>query len=91
MGIIVMIILGAIAGFLARAIVPGRDPMGAIGTVLLGIVGALLGGFLFSLLMGRDFSVTTLNLYTIVGSTVGAVVALLIYRALTGRRSTARL
>ncbi len=89
--ILVMLIVGAIAGFLARAIVPGRDSMGAVGTILLGIVGALLGGFLFSLFGGPSFSASRLNIYSVLGATVGAVIALLIYRAVAGRSSTARL
>ncbi len=54
MGIISMIIVGLIAGLLARAIMPGDDPMGWIATILLGIVGSFVGGFLASMFLGRS-------------------------------------
>ena len=74
MGIILFLIMGLIAGFIARAIVPGRDPMGLLGTLILGVVGALIGGFLFG---GPDNAVGYL------GAIVGAVLALLLYKLAT--------
>ena len=56
MEIIGFIIVGAVAGFLARLIVPGRDPMGILATILLGIVGAFLGGFLADALFDAGYT-----------------------------------
>jgi len=77
-----LLILGIIAGFLARLIVPGRDPMGFWGTVLLGIVGSFVGGLLFSLIFEH---VVVLRASGLIGSIVGAVIALLTYRAVIRR------
>jgi len=77
-----LLILGIFAGFLARLIVPGRDPMGFWGTVLLGIVGSFVGGLLSSLIFER---VVTLRASGLIGSIIGAVIALHIYRAATRR------
>jgi len=79
--IVWMIVIGAIAGFLARALVPGRDPMGIVATIVLGIVGSFIGGFLGYVLFGRDFTEGALQPSGIIGSIVGAVLALLVYRA----------
>lgn len=74
MGIIGWLIIGFLAGALARLIVPGRDPMGWGGTLLLGLVGSLIGGFLADLLFDDE----SVGLF---GSMVGAVIALLAYNA----------
>ena len=79
--IIMLIVVGAIAGFLARLVVPGRDPLGVLGTILLGIVGSFVGGFLGYLLLGSDTAEGALQPSGIIGSVIGAVVALLVYRA----------
>src|SRR3954470_16884564 len=79
--IIMLIIVGAIAGFIARAVVPGRDPMGIVGTIVLGIVGSFIGGFLGYVLFGKDLDEGTLQPSGIIGSILGAIVALLAYRA----------
>lgn len=79
MGIIGMIIIGLIAGAIAKLIMPGRDPGGIIVTILLGIAGSLIGGFLFG---GNDGRVG------IIGSIVGALILLGLYRLIIGRRST---
>jgi uncharacterized membrane protein YeaQ/YmgE (transglycosylase-associated protein family) len=79
-----LLVVGVIAGFIARAIVPGRDPMGFWGTVLLGIVGSLVGGVLGSLIFDHHLVLRTSGL---LGSVIGAVIALLIYRASVGRRA----
>ncbi len=83
--ILTLIIVGAIAGFIARAVVPGRDPMGVVGTIVLGIVGSFVGGFLGYLLFGRDASEGALQPSGIIGSILGAIVALLVYRAVSRR------
>ena len=85
--ILTLIIVGAIAGFIARAVVPGRDPMGVVGTIVLGIVGSFVGGFLGYLLFGRDANEGALQPSGIIGSILGAIVALLVYRAVSRRGS----
>ena len=86
MGIILLIVIGAIAGFLARAIVPGRDNIGILPTILLGIVGSFIGGFLGALLFGKDAIEGLLQPSGIIGSIVGAIIALVVYNAVTGRK-----
>ena len=86
MGIIVLLIIGAIAGFLARALVPGRDSMGIIPTIVLGIVGSFVGGFLGALIFGKDALEGLLQPSGIIGSIIGAVIALVVYNAVTGRK-----
>jgi uncharacterized membrane protein YeaQ/YmgE (transglycosylase-associated protein family) len=86
--IITILIVGAIAGFLARLVVPGPDPMGVVATVMLGIVGSFVGGFLGYLLFGRDAADGALQPAGIIGSIIGAVIALLVYRATNRGRVT---
>ncbi|MDO9377245.1 MAG: GlsB/YeaQ/YmgE family stress response membrane protein [Nocardioidaceae bacterium] len=86
MGIIGFIIVGLIAGFLARAIVPGNDNMGIIATIILGMVGSFVGGFLGSLIFGGNIDISASG---IIGSIIGAIVALLVYNAVTGRKKVA--
>jgi uncharacterized membrane protein YeaQ/YmgE (transglycosylase-associated protein family) len=83
--IISLIIIGAIAGFIARALVPGKDPMGVGATILLGVVGSFIGGFLGWALFGKDLDEGALQPAGIIGSIIGAIIALLIYRAATRR------
>ena len=85
--ILVLIIVGAIAGFIARAVVPGPDPMGVVGTIVLGIVGSFVGGFLGYLIFHKDASQGALQPSGIIGSIIGAIVVLLIYRAATRGRT----
>jgi len=73
-----MLIIGLIAGAIAKAIMPGRDPGGIIITILLGIAGSFIGGMLFG---GAD------NQVGLIGSIVGALILLFLYRLLIGRRS----
>ena len=88
--IISLIIIGAIAGFIARALVPGKDPMGIGATILLGVVGSLIGGFLGWALFGKDLAEGALQPAGIIGSIIGAVIALLVYRAATRRGAGGR-
>jgi uncharacterized membrane protein YeaQ/YmgE (transglycosylase-associated protein family) len=84
--IIFLLVIGLVAGFAARALVPGPDPMGTWGTIVLGIVGSFIGGFIGWALFGKDFAQGALQPSGIIGSIVGAVLALLVYRAVNGRR-----
>jgi uncharacterized membrane protein YeaQ/YmgE (transglycosylase-associated protein family) len=84
--IIYLLVIGVIAGYLGRLLVPGRDPMGFWGKVLLGIVGSFVGGFLGYAIFGKDLNEGAIQVSGIFGSIVGAVIALLIYRAIGGRR-----
>jgi uncharacterized membrane protein YeaQ/YmgE (transglycosylase-associated protein family) len=83
--IIFLLVIGLLAGFVARALVPGRDPMSVGATLLLGIVGSFVGGFLGWALFGKDFSEGALQASGLIGSVIGSVVALLIYRATNKR------
>src|SRR5215210_7526864 len=82
-----LIIVGLIAGFIARAVVPGPDPMGVVGTIVLGIVGSFIGGSLGFLLFTADFDDGALEASGVIGSIVGAILALLVYRLVTSRSS----
>ena len=84
--ILYLLVIGVIAGFIARAIVPGNDSMSVLATIVLGIVGSFLGGFLGYVLTHHDASDGAFQASGIIGSIIGAVIALLIYRAVTGRR-----
>ncbi len=83
--ILFLFVIGIVAGFLARAIVPGSDPMTFGATVLLGIVGSFVGGFLGYVLFGEDGNDGAFQASGIIGSVIGAIVALLVYRAANGR------
>lgn len=76
MSILAFILLGLVAGFLARALMPGRQPMGVIGTAVLGMVGSLLGGFIGNLLSGEPL--LRLEAAGLIGSIIGALLVLLI-------------
>lgn len=80
MGIISWILLGLIAGALAKWIMPGKDPGGVIITILIGIVGALLGGWIGSII--GFGSVTGLNVGSIATAVGGAIILLAAYRGL---------
>jgi uncharacterized membrane protein YeaQ/YmgE (transglycosylase-associated protein family) len=87
MGILAWIVVGIIAGFLAKSVVPGEGPGGLLGDMIVGIVGALIGGWLFSSF--GSVGITGFSLWSVLVAFVGGVVLLLIMRALTGgTRST---
>ena len=77
MGIIGWIIIGLIAGAIARWLMPGPDPMGWLGTIVLGIVGSLVGGTLLNLIFGGGLELTAAG---IVGSILGALIVLYVWR-----------
>lgn len=82
MAIIGFLILGLVAGAIARFLVPGRDPMGWVGTIVLGCVGALVGGFLGKALFNDSDGAG------LFASVVGAVIVLFIYNAVARRERT---
>lgn len=84
MSIISWIIVGLIAGVLAKMIMPGKDPGNWIVTIVIGIVGALVGGFLVGLFVPGDL-ITGINITTILVATLGAIVLLIAYRLIFGR------
>lgn len=84
--IIYLLVVGLIAGFVARLVIPGPDPMSILGTIVLGIIGSFIGGFLGWALFGKDLSEGALQPSGVIGSIIGAVLALLIYNATTHRR-----
>jgi len=85
MGIIGWIILGALAGIIAKAILPGDDPGGIIITPLIGIAGALIAGFIAQAIGFGDPIDEFFDWSTWIAAIIGAVVLLLIYRAFVGR------
>ena len=78
MGIFSWIIFGLIAGLLAKAIMPGKDPGGWIVTILLGIGGAIIGGFVATLLGFGN--VSGFNLYSFLIAIIGSLILLWLYR-----------
>ena len=82
--IIAAIVIGIIAGYLGRALLPGKDPMGFVGTVVAGIIGAIVGYFLFTQLLGIGDD-DKFDLGGIIGSIVGTMIVLLIWRQIAGR------
>jgi uncharacterized membrane protein YeaQ/YmgE (transglycosylase-associated protein family) len=81
--IIVLLIVGLIVGAIARLLMPGRDSMGILATIALGIVGSFVGGFLQNLVEYHSVSVHSFHTVGIIGSIIGAWVLLLLLR-LTG-------
>jgi uncharacterized membrane protein YeaQ/YmgE (transglycosylase-associated protein family) len=82
MSILAWIVVGLIAGFIAKALMPGKEPGGIIVTVLLGIGGAFLGGFL-AVALGISDGVNNFDIGTILLAVVGAMLLLFVYRLVT--------
>ena len=85
-----LIIVGAIAGFIARAVIPGKQSMSILMTIVLGIIGSFVGGFLGFLIFGHDPADGFLQGSGIIGSIIGAIIVLGIYVAVTRRSRTTR-
>ncbi len=81
--IIILILIGLVAGAVARLLVPGRDPMGILGTIVLGIVGSFVGGFIWNLIQFHRLAPHKFHTVGIIGSILGAILVLLVLR-LTG-------
>ena len=84
-GIISWIVVGLIAGFLGKLIMPGRDPGGFLLTIVIGMIGAIVGGFVVQLLGGAG--VTGVNIWSILVATLGAIILLAIFRVFAARRA----
>jgi uncharacterized membrane protein YeaQ/YmgE (transglycosylase-associated protein family) len=85
-GIIAFIILGLLAGAIAKALLPGDDPGGFIVTAIIGVLGALLGGFLAGALFDADPMDEFFDISTWLTAIVGSIILLVIYRVVVGRR-----
>lgn len=82
MGILAWIVLGLLAGLLAKFLLPGADPGGLIMTMLLGIAGAMVGGYLGHHLLGLS-DISGFNLQSLATAVVGAILLLIVYRVVT--------
>lgn len=82
LALILFLVMGLVVGLLARLVVPGRDPMGLIGTLVLGVVGSYVGGTLGSVVSGSELEVRPTTFFW---SLVGAVIALLVLRLVRRR------
>ena len=86
LNILSWIIVGLIAGALARLIMPGRDPMGIIATIVLGIIGSLIGGFV-SMAIWRNSNTSAFQGSGLLLSILGAIIVLWIYRMVKSRNT----
>jgi uncharacterized membrane protein YeaQ/YmgE (transglycosylase-associated protein family) len=85
-GIIAFIILGLLAGAIAKALMPGDDPGGWIITALIGVAGAILGGFLAGALFGADPMDEFFDISSWLTAIVGSIILLVVYRLIVDRR-----
>jgi uncharacterized membrane protein YeaQ/YmgE (transglycosylase-associated protein family) len=88
MYILFWIIVGIVAGALAKVVVPGEGPGGILGDLIIGILGALVGGFIFNMFGSAGAGAGMGWLWSILVSFIGAVVLLFIFRAVTTRRTS---
>ncbi|MCB5179227.1 GlsB/YeaQ/YmgE family stress response membrane protein [Streptomyces antimicrobicus] len=86
MGILGWILLGLLAGIIAKLLMPGRDPGGFFITILIGIAGGLLGGWLGKVIFGVDSVDGFFELSTWIAAIVGSLILLALYRLVAGRR-----
>lgn len=87
MGIITWIVFGLIAGVIAKFLMPGKDPGGFIVTILLGVAGALVGGFI-ARWFGIGAGVTGFNIGSFIIAVLGAILLLVVYRMVRGRKES---
>jgi len=78
--VIVLLIIGLIAGAIARLLVPGRDPIGILGTIALGVAGSFVGGFVANLIQYHTLSVHNFHATGLIGSVIGAIIMLVLLR-----------
>jgi uncharacterized membrane protein YeaQ/YmgE (transglycosylase-associated protein family) len=87
MSIFAWIIVGIIAGWLAKMVIPGEGPGGVIGDLVIGVVGAIIGGWVFNYF--GHAGVTGINIGSIIVAFIGGVILLWILRAVSGKRAKA--
>jgi uncharacterized membrane protein YeaQ/YmgE (transglycosylase-associated protein family) len=78
--IVILLVIGLIAGAIARLLVPGRDNIGLLGTILLGVVGSFVGGFLWQLVEYHTVETHRFEAAGILGSIIGAIIVLILLR-----------
>lgn len=78
--VVVLLIVGLVAGSIARLLVPGRDPVGFLGTIALGVLGSFAGGFVETLIQYHTVSLHQFHATGLFGSIVGALILLVIWR-----------
>jgi uncharacterized membrane protein YeaQ/YmgE (transglycosylase-associated protein family) len=88
--IITLLVVGLIAGAIARLLVPGRDRIGVRGTLLIGVIGSFVGGLLGYLMFHHDADKGALQPSGLLGSIVGAIIVLLVYRRFGSSKSLLR-
>ena len=81
--LIVLLVIGLVAGFIARAVVPGKQNLSIVATIVLGVIGSFVGNLLGGIISGRGFELGTAGW---IGSILGAIIVLGVYVAVTGRR-----
>ncbi|MEO3935531.1 GlsB/YeaQ/YmgE family stress response membrane protein [Dermatophilaceae bacterium Soc4.6] len=85
--ILTILVVGLVAGFVARLLVPGKQDLSIAMTIVIGILGSLVGGFLGYVLFHKDAADGFLQPSGIIGSIIGAVIVLLVWTRVGGRRS----
>jgi uncharacterized membrane protein YeaQ/YmgE (transglycosylase-associated protein family) len=88
MSVIWFILFGLVVGLIARALMPGAQPMGFILTALLGMAGSVVGGYLGSLLRGGNVGFDMRDPYNWIGAVVGALLILILYGLVAGRKTS---
>jgi uncharacterized membrane protein YeaQ/YmgE (transglycosylase-associated protein family) len=88
--VVVMLLLGLAAGAVARLVLPGRDPIGLFGTIAVGVLGSFVGGFLGYVLFNKDIGEGALQPSGILGSIIGAIIVLAIWRRASYRSPSRR-
>jgi uncharacterized membrane protein YeaQ/YmgE (transglycosylase-associated protein family) len=88
--IVILLVIGLIAGAVARLLLPGRDPIGLVGTIALGVLGSFVGGFLQNLIFYHTLAISRIHPAGIIGSIIGAFVVLLLLRASGHERGHSR-
>ncbi|MEW2223146.1 GlsB/YeaQ/YmgE family stress response membrane protein [Streptomyces sp. NPDC006990] len=83
-GVLSWIVLGLVAGTVAKILLPGRDPGGLVGTVLIGVAGAFIGGWLSATFLDRPIANNVVDPSLWIAAVAGALVLLIVYRLLFG-------
>jgi uncharacterized membrane protein YeaQ/YmgE (transglycosylase-associated protein family) len=81
-----MIVIGLLAGYVARAVIPGRQDLGVLRTFVLGLVGSFIGGFLGYLLFNKDLDDGAFQASGLFGSIIGAIITLFVFEQVKKRR-----